>query len=784
MTTTSTPLTPICDESHLGDVPGIELLRDLFNPSDMITMIRENRLDKLIAVVKSDPDKILSRFADLTTRSRKALADSDFKAVKDYGDQRSRLLTEGRKTLCLSYHTLHGREPLVIDPKWQEYDQFLRPPPSSPTKFTGSIADPFSQDIVNRFKTFYTNVNTFGGIVFGHYTTTQLKDDHCFMYAPRVKLGPDGEIVTDQEYFVKWKELFERVQKECPNWKKLLIIDITLDPRTPGGVMHAGNLIIRSVEGRYEVERFEPHGNIPTFYDQTKVDAHLRDIVTKNFPYEFTYVSVSDECPIGPQAISGDAFCAAWSLYYMFLRIANPTIKRDDIMKYLISTNVNARSDVALRLFGFIIWYNDYAERYGINLDIKVFWIIKDADPEKLRTFVDLCYINGVCPSRDEKMIPGFELATNIAQKGKMIPGFRLAIDNLNQLHSERREGIHKLATLLEAIPFLPHAFSRQILSKLTLPQVMDLLASVEKIDVAKFKKSLSPVARVVARMEHSPAKIWLNEPVSRILYERIPTGTPPTADMLLTRIPIMDSDKLPFIDTLLEKAETAFQDTGLHPRHLDTVLETLPTNRNAEEVVEIIDEIISFYQRLGLATRRLRQFASDLRVAPSTLTDYTTVVSDFDFCGTVSIDDVTRGYKNKLDELADRFPVLFLPDPEFKRVDTAIWNAILRVPGATDPATDTLSQILGTVSQLFTDMVGVTGETTPATHTLSHIFGTVSQLLTAKNYNEYLAKLVPSPTPITPTPTTPKAQSGGVRRYRFRPGFWTHGSGSGSGAS
>jgi hypothetical protein len=78
-------------------------------------------------------------------------------------------------------------------------------------------------------------------------------------------------------------------------------------------------------------------------YDDTVVEKTAKDTMLKFFP-SYKYVSPLDYCPmVGPQIIEaglsnckGGGFCAVWSTLYGHLRILNPDVSRQEIIKEML----------------------------------------------------------------------------------------------------------------------------------------------------------------------------------------------------------------------------------------------------------------------------------------------------------------------------------------------------------------------------------------------------------------------------------------------------------------
>jgi hypothetical protein len=149
--------------------------------------------------------------------------------------------------------------------------------------------------------------------------------------------------------------------KRCKaNGKRFMIGMIDIGLGHGHGHGHANSLIY-DVE-RQELEIFEPHGSLyiedtesmrrTEMYKAVHADFKKHIPVTKFYP-------PMDYCLVGPQlADSSDAsianarmikdkpggYCAAWSLYYLDLRMSNPDIPRKDLIQKFMRSGFRERS--------------------------------------------------------------------------------------------------------------------------------------------------------------------------------------------------------------------------------------------------------------------------------------------------------------------------------------------------------------------------------------------------------------------------------------------------------
>lgn len=180
--------------------------------------------------------------------------------------------------------------------------------------------------------------------------------DLCFVLGPEKifsQIGETNRIVIDySKYNILWdgknlefpkdfKEYFKKLNTEglC----RFIIIPITLVPITPEESLHANYLIID--KERKTAERFEPHGGLSQYFYRTdKLDPEL----IKQLDIKYKYYQPIDFLPIvGFQTLQSyenfvyllnrvgdpEGFCAAWGLYYLDLRFANPEIEPKELVK-------------------------------------------------------------------------------------------------------------------------------------------------------------------------------------------------------------------------------------------------------------------------------------------------------------------------------------------------------------------------------------------------------------------------------------------------------------------
>ncbi len=118
---------------------------------------------------------------------------------------------------------------------------------------------------------------------------------------------------------------------------------------------HSNVIIIDNLEKT--IERFEPRGksdiNDPELLIAKKIDSKFSSSTLKLLGLsDFIYLSPIKTLPlIGPQSIANayEGMCVTYSLLYLHLRIMNPDINRDIIIKYLISKTSDELLNIILR---------------------------------------------------------------------------------------------------------------------------------------------------------------------------------------------------------------------------------------------------------------------------------------------------------------------------------------------------------------------------------------------------------------------------------------------------
>lgn len=140
--------------------------------------------------------------------------------------------------------------------------------------------------------------------------------------------------------------------RDCPY--KVVVIPVTVvrSKSSVNETTHANMLIIDKMKTRWEIERFEPHGQLQSLskynegdwlYEmQEHIDVALKKWCDRMLPalnQPFTYRRPMDVCPRpGPQTRSEameelGGFCQTWVLLYIDARLSNPDLTAEEILE-------------------------------------------------------------------------------------------------------------------------------------------------------------------------------------------------------------------------------------------------------------------------------------------------------------------------------------------------------------------------------------------------------------------------------------------------------------------
>lgn len=124
------------------------------------------------------------------------------------------------------------------------------------------------------------------------------------------------------------------------------------------------------------IDRFDPHGkkdgisvghtNIgPPAYNNTGIDAYLKRYTKKILP-SYKYIELQLSCPyLGPQmkADKASGYCVTWSLMFTLLRLLNPDVPVQDLIKAMLE---GTREELVKKLGRFAKFYTDKIKKIKI----------------------------------------------------------------------------------------------------------------------------------------------------------------------------------------------------------------------------------------------------------------------------------------------------------------------------------------------------------------------------------------------------------------------------------
>lgn len=188
--------------------------------------------------------------------------------------------------------------------------------------------------------------------------------------------------------------------------KRFLVIPIGIE-LTNGA--HANILLYDKTTN--EMERFEPYGTDfpPGFnYNPNNLDNNLKNLFMNYFEDEFKYYSPSDyELKVGLQLLDtieyakekniGDpgGFCAAWSLWYVEMRLTNISVGKEYLIQKLINYIRSKRISFRSVIRSFTKNITDLRDEYlsKVKLDIN-HWLNNNYTEEQCNEFTKLIISN------------------------------------------------------------------------------------------------------------------------------------------------------------------------------------------------------------------------------------------------------------------------------------------------------------------------------------------------------------------------------------------------------
>ena len=146
-----------------------------------------------------------------------------------------------------------------------------------------------------------------------------------------------------------------------------------------------------------EIERFEPHGAFPPTglnYEPDLLDMFISNYIGES-GLEFTYFKPKDYLPkIGFQIIEinelkadyiGDpnGFCALWCVWWVDIRISNPNIPRNKLIKQLNKELINNKYSYKKLIRDYSYYIVDIRDKLFLKSNTNINEWINDTIPEK-----------------------------------------------------------------------------------------------------------------------------------------------------------------------------------------------------------------------------------------------------------------------------------------------------------------------------------------------------------------------------------------------------------------
>lgn len=186
---------------------------------------------------------------------------------------------------------------------------------------------------------------------------------------PMMRFGNLLNELTTTKLFFDGSYLKKYIAK-CLKGKKNFIILFLKLPE------HANCIIIDKV--RREIERFEPNGGNEYDHNDLFIDNELQNLfITGEDPLlgrEYRYLTPNDYCPDGFQSLRGDigtndpdGFCFWWTLFYIDMRLSNPSLSREILIQTAIRIMNNTLNIVENSL---TIDFNKFARSYAVFISV------------------------------------------------------------------------------------------------------------------------------------------------------------------------------------------------------------------------------------------------------------------------------------------------------------------------------------------------------------------------------------------------------------------------------
>ena len=189
----------------------------------------------------------------------------------------------------------------------------------------------------------------FTHVLFSILPSLFLQLTNCLTSDLRLRMDNDGNILS--EYLVR---------HPCPIVNSRY--DLVLMYINIGEYAHENALIIDNASKT--IERYEPHGSETTWYNVTKFENNLKELLSKYYPnYRYLPITITCQYTNGIQGRITGPFCFTYTFLYLYLRALHQNMSSHTIYKMLNDIPVSEIYDVIDALATFAV-------NYGLQHDI------------------------------------------------------------------------------------------------------------------------------------------------------------------------------------------------------------------------------------------------------------------------------------------------------------------------------------------------------------------------------------------------------------------------------
>lgn len=200
---------------------------------------------------------------------------------------------------------------------------------------------------------------------------------HPYYYSIRYNYTPRKKSATTHMNFLIPPDFYEFIDLSMNDpTKRFIAIVVGIDYKGK----HANTLIIDKLERTVErIEVNAPRMNVSHGYNDKTLDEQLQDFFEKDShleSYKLKYIHALTACPFGLHRaeyaeptfdvpdIGGR--CAEWSLFYIELRAANPSIEREKLYSYALE-QIQKTGSIKHFIYGYMEYTVNQARKYKIK---------------------------------------------------------------------------------------------------------------------------------------------------------------------------------------------------------------------------------------------------------------------------------------------------------------------------------------------------------------------------------------------------------------------------------